>query len=94
MDRIFDLGSRLGNMAQNGPKSENITPPSVFELGLCHFQNVITKPYPKTLLDQNFDFGPRFENMALKSQNGPKFENITPPSVLKLGLCKFQNVIA
>ena len=43
--------------------------------------------------DRNFDFGPRFGNMALKPQNGPKFENRTPPSVLELGLCNFQNIL-
>ena len=90
MDRIFLFRAPFGKYgpkrAQNGPKSENRTPPSVFELGLCHFQNVITKPCPKTLLDRNFDFGPRFGNMPLKPQNGPKFENRTPPSVLEVGL--------
>ena len=42
---------------------------------------------------QNFEFGPPFGNMALKPQNGPKFENRTPPSVLELGLCNFQNIL-
>ena len=48
---------------------------------------------PQKIVDQNFDLGPYFGNMPLKPQNGPKFENITPPSAFELGLCNFQNVL-
>ena len=39
---------------------------------------------PKKLLDQNFEFLPRFPAIAQKAQNSPKFENRTLPSILPL----------
>ena len=47
MYQIFDLWPRFGLMAQNDPKLENATPPSVFELGPSNFQGLSTYPRPK-----------------------------------------------
>ena len=38
MFQIFDLWPHFGLMAKNGPKLENVTPPTVFELGPSNFQ--------------------------------------------------------
>ncbi len=73
MDQNFDSGPRFWAMAQrarNGPKFENRTHPSVLELGLCKFQNVLGKPCSKTLLDQNFDLWPHLGSMG--PPNGQK----------------------
>ena len=41
-------------MAQNDPKLENGTPPTVFELGPSNFQGLSTYPRPDV---PNFSFG-------------------------------------
>ena len=44
------LGPHIEDMAQNGPKFENRTLPTVFELGFFKSQNISTLPSPKTYL--------------------------------------------
>ena len=63
VDQNFDLEPYFGNMPlkpKNGPRFENRTPPSAFELGFSYAQIILTFLCQKKLLDWNFDFGPRF----------------------------------
>ena len=47
MDKNLDSGPNGLEMAQNGPKLENRTTPSVFELQFSNAQIVLTLPCPK-----------------------------------------------
>ena len=47
MDQNFDSGLRFWAMARNGPKLENRTTPSVFELQFSNAQIVLTLPCTK-----------------------------------------------
>ena len=47
MYQIFDKGPRFGLMAQNGPKLEKGTTPTVFELEPSNFQGLSTYPRQK-----------------------------------------------
>ena len=57
MYKIFDSGPHFGLMAQNGPKLENGTTPTVFELGPSNFQGLSTYPRQKKLMYKIFHFG-------------------------------------
>ena len=92
MEWNFDFGSSFGLTAQNGPKLENCTFPTLFELGPSSLRVSWTYPRPKKWLseipkkmERNLDFWSRFGLMAQLAQNGPKLENWTPTTALDIG---------
>ena len=78
MQQIFDLGPGFGATTRNMPQMAQNLKIELFPRFYSQDSPLLDCNHltmPKNLLDQNFEFFPRFPAIAQKAQNSPKFEN-------------------
>ena len=73
-----------------GPKIQQWTPPTIFELGRFLFQGLLVTYVPTKSWNDFFYLGPRFR---ARPQKGPKIEILTPPAIFFARTFIFSGII-